>query len=316
MQSGAISVWISTVTSLFKRLRPSKSEDSLENLLRAYTYESVIDYRDRISVVTWLIILGLGISLFFELPDIASRSFIVFSTPVTFFVTDSLIAAAFMAILAAAGVQSVVGVHPRILANNGSFWQSWAYWALPIALMIIAAYLLPFTPNRLGQVVTILSAGGLYALALFCLYVTVEARQLGFRRSRLILNALAYGSALLLFLLVYQTRTRSLISATMIAITATLLAVEILRSTTSRVDQIFTYGAIVGIVLGQATWALNYWPLLPGLTGGLLLLLTFYLLVGIAQQGLQEHFSARVFVEFLVFTMIALILIALVGPGY
>lgn len=316
MQTGASPSWVSNWAAFFKRLRPGKSENSLDNLLREHAHDNVIDYRDRISVVTWLIILGLGISLFFELPDITSRSFIVFSTPVTFFITDSLIAAAFMSVLAAAGAQSVVGVHPRILANHGSFWQSWAFWALPMALMIIAAYLLPFAPNRLGQTIAILSAGGLYALALFGLYATVEVGQPGFRRSRLILNALAYGSALLLFLLVYQTRTRSLISATMIAVTATLLAVEILRSTTSRVDQLFTYGAIVGIVLGQVTWALNYWPLLPGLTGGLLLLLTFYLLVGIAQQGLQEHFSVRIFVEFLVFTLIALILIAIVGPGY
>ena len=51
------------------------------------------------------------------------------------------------------------------------------------------------------------------------------------------------------------------------------------------------YGAIVGLLLGQITWALNYWPLLPGLTGGLLLLLSFYLTVGIAQQGLPRTVS-------------------------
>ncbi len=77
-----------------------------------------------------------------------------------------------------------------------------------------------------------------------------------------------------------------------------------------------TYGVIVGLVLGQVTWALNYWSSLNGLTGGLLLLLIFYLLVGIAQQGLQNRLNSRVMFEFVIFTLVALLLIAVVGPGF
>ena len=68
-------------------------------------------------------------------------------------------------------------------------------------------------------------------------------------------------------------------------------------------------------MLGQVTWALNYW-LLPDLTGGLLLLLIFYLLTGIAQQSLQDRLTKRVAAEFAVFALVALGLIALVGPGF
>ncbi len=68
-------------------------------------------------------------------------------------------------------------------------------------------------------------------------------------------------------------------------------------------------------MLGEVTWALNYW-VLPGLTGGLLLLLIFYLLIGIAQHGLQGRLTRRVMIEFAVFAVVALILIALVGPGF
>jgi hypothetical protein len=46
------------------------------------------------------------------------------------------------------------------------------------------------------------------------------------------------------------------------------------------------------------------------------LLLIFYLLVGIAQQGLQERLTARVMWEFVIFGLVALLLIALVGPGF
>ena len=98
-------------------------------------------------------------------------------------------------------------------------------------------------------------------------------------------------------------------------LTATLLAIELLRTTTQRHEPVLSFAVIVGIVLGETTWALNYWPL-PGLTGGLLLLLVFYLVVSLAQHGLQEHLTRRVLVEFAVFAIFALILIAVVGPGF
>ena len=56
--------------------------------------------------------------------------------------------------------------------------------------------------------------------------------------------------------------------------------------------------------------------MLPGLTGGLLLLLIFYLMVGIAQQGLLGRLTRRVVMEFVVFAVVALVLMALVGPGF
>lgn len=273
-----------------------------------------IDYRDRISVVTWLIVFGLGINLIFSSPNILTVSLIVLGSPVSFSITDRVIAAIFLACLSAASTQSVVGVHPALHNRTSSRRRTWSFWALPMALTIIATYLLPLAPTPSIQVLGLLGSGTLIALALFCLYATVEWGQPGFRRARFVLNAMAYGSALLLFVFVYQSRTRSLLSATVIAVTATLLAIEILRNTTRRTDLVFMYGAIVGLVLGQATWALNYWPV-PALTGGLLLLVVFYLMVGIAQQGLQDRLTGRIILEFALFMLVALILIFAVGPG-
>lgn len=275
-----------------------------------------VDYRDRISVVTWLIVFGLGISLLFTMPDIFRFQVMALGSPVALDITDNIVASLFLALLAAAGTQSVVSVHPAMRNQYGRVRRrSWIFSALPVALTIITSYMLPLAPGRFLQVLMLLLTGALVALSLFCLYNTAASGQTGFRRSRLILNALSYGSALLLFLLVYQTRSRSLVSATVISITATLLAVEILRNTTERMDLGFAYGAIVGLVLGQVTWALNYWPI-PALTGGLMLLLAFYLLVGIAQQGLQKHINRRILVEFAIVTVVALLLIALIGPGF
>lgn len=273
------------------------------------------DYRDRISVVTWLLVFGLGMSQLYSLPT-AVLSFNALGSPISIPLTETAVAAAFLAVLAAVGADSIVSLHP-VLAQQNSQRRNlhWSFWALPMALTIIFTFVLPLAPNNLLLILALLLSGALWALAYFCLYATVERGQAGFRRARFVLDALAYGSALVLFLFVYQTRTRSLLSGSLVAVTAILLAVEILRSIVRRPQLVLSYSAIIGLILGQVTWALNYW-LLPGLTGGLLLLLIFYLLVGIAQQGLQERLSRRVLLEFALFAVVALILIGLVGPGF
>lgn len=281
--------------------------------IRAGRQVGDVDYRDRISVATWMVVLGLGLSLLVRLPA-AEISFWALGSPVAIAITGTLLAAFFLAIMAAAGAESVVSVHPLFVTRQARL-QTWSFWALPMALAIISTVLLPLAQNSLVQVLALALSAGLLAGAYFGLYATVERGKPGFRRARLWLDALAYGSALILFLFVYQTRTRSLLSGTLVAMTAMLLAAEILRTATNRSSAALTYGGIIGLVLGQVTWALNYW-VLPGLTGGLLLLLIFYLLVSIAQQGLQERLTARVMWEFVVFGLIALVLIALVGPGF
>lgn len=273
-----------------------------------------MDYRDRISVVSWLLVFGLGLSLLYSLPT-RVLTFDALGSPISIPLTETSVAALFLALLAAVGANSIVNLHPYYLARAHRRNWNWAFWALPMALTLISTFVLPLTPPGPVQVLALLLSGALLALAYFCLYATVERGQAGFRRARFVLDALAYGSALVLFLFVYQTRTRSLFSGTLVAMTAILLAVEILRTTVGRTRLVLHYSAIIGLILGQVTWALNYW-LLPGLTGGLLLLLIFYLLVGIAQQGLQERLNRRVLFEFTIFAIVALILIGLVGPGF
>jgi hypothetical protein len=301
------------------RYRPANLWDQL--LLRWYEFwerpaeppSTPVDYRDRVSVVTWLLVFGLGLSLLYNLPT-AVFTFNALGSPISISLTETSVAAAFLAVLAATGTDSIIRIHPRFTRTKRRSWN-WMFWAQPMALTIISAFVLPLVPLGLFRVLALLSSGVLLALSFFCLYATVEPGQAGFRRARFVLDALAYGSALVLFLFVYQTRTRSLLSGSLVALTAILLAVEILRTTVGKPGLVLTYSAIIGVILGQATWALNYWRL-PGLTGGLLLLLNFYLLVGIAQQGLQDRLNRRVLLEFAIFAVMALILISLVGPGF
>jgi hypothetical protein len=283
-------------------------------LARGGTDVVPVDYRDRISVATWLVLVGLGASLLLQLPTI-ELSFWALGSPISIPFTGTVLSALFLAAVAAAGAESVITVHPWWVGRRRARGRTWSFWALPMAVTILSVLLLPLAPSPVIQVLALVISALLLSSAYFGLYATVERGRPGFRRARFMLDALAYGSALLLFLFVYQTRTRSLLSGTLVALIAMLLAAEILRTTTGRSSTALTYGGIVGLILGQVTWALNYW-VLPSLTGGLLLLLIFYLLVGLAQQGLQGRLTQRVLLEFAVFGVIALVLIAVVGPGF
>lgn len=300
-----------------KQITIQNGDATIASTASASVPQIAIDYRDRISVITWLFVFGLGISRLYTLPT-AVISLSALGSPMSIALTKTLVAAIFLAFFAAAGTESVISVHPRFVNKNQ--WQRltqvWPFLALPMGIAIIGVYVLPLAPTRPAQIVIILVGGLLMAVALFSLYATVESTQAGFRRGRFVLDALAYGAALLLFLFVYQTRTRSLLSGTSVALTATLLAVEILRTTTNRPGVALSHALLIGAILGQVTWALNYWWTLSNLNGSLLLLLIFYIAVGIAQHGIQDHLSRRVLWEFAIFAMIALALIAVIGPRF
>lgn len=290
-----------------------------DELLRRWVWRrrredfSNLDHRDRISVVTWVLVFGFVLSLLLRLPTTVI-SFRALGSPTEVELTATTLMAFVLAIVASAGAEGLIRLHPKRQANRLGL--TWAYWALPAAMSIVTVVLLPSIPTRLFQAVVILVAGVLLMIAFYSLYATVEPGQPGFRRARFWLDALAYGVALLLFLFVYQARTRSLLSGTLIAFTASLLAVELLRNSTNETRPVLMHSAVVGLLLGEMTWALNYWPLLPGLTGGLLLLLSFYLAVGIALQGLQGRLTKRIMIEFGVFAVFAVALIIVFGPGF
>ena len=75
---------------------------------------------------------------------------------------------------------------------------------------------------------------------------------------------------------------------------------------------VLMYAGIAGLLLGQATWALNYWRL-DSLTGGTILLLLFYNIIGLSQNALQGRINRRVVLEYGLITVAALALISKVA---
>jgi len=267
--------------------------------------EKLVDYRDRVSVLVWVVLVGLAAQRLLTLPTVAIAGELL-GSPVTLTITADVLLGLILAGLVASGAEAVVRAHP--LGQSDEIGPHWLSWGAPIAVVGVALLLLPLAPSRLYWLAGLILTGSALGLSLAGVYYTVDPFGQGYRRARLTMNALTYSIALVLYLVVYRTRVRSIVSATEVMLISALLALELLRGSRRPTWQVTVYAGVVGLVLGEATWALNYMRL-QSLTGGLLLLLLFYNLVGLAQHAVQGRISRRVLIEFGLITIAALALI-------
>ncbi|MCD6291758.1 MAG: hypothetical protein J7M34_14780, partial [Anaerolineae bacterium] len=178
---------------------------------------------------------------------------------------------------------------------------------------VLAQILIPLMPTHIYVIGDILVAGVLLATAEIGIYHTITADDEHYHLASIMLNVTVYAVTLVLFLLVYHSRTRSLISATLIAVISTLLALESLSNTRQRLSDILLYAGMMGLLLGEITWALNYWRT-ASYTAGLLLLLIFHLTIGLSQQSLLGKLTHRVLLEYAVVALIGITFIIWAAP--
>ena len=270
------------------------------------------DYRDRISIFLWVILAMLATGLFVQLPA-RTMTWIIFGTPLSIDVNTSTLLAIPLLVLAASGVRAVVRAHPRAAA--GELPNAWIMAALPCAYVLTAAQFLPLIQARVTWLIVLALTGFLLAAISMMIYHTIDENDRVYHLARVALNFITYAIALLLFLIVYQSRARSVLSGTLTTVIGTLLTLELLRGAGATIAQrpVLTYGLLCGLVLGEAMWVLNYWQL-PSLTGGFVVLLVFYLLVGLAQQGVAGAWRRTIVFEFLAIGAVGVLLLWQFAP--
>ena len=278
---------------------------------------TLVDYRDRASVLVWVALMGLVAQRVLALPS-REITATVLGSPITLSITTNTILGALLAALVASGTESVVRAHPSTRAGGMPAvgqpslvlmsGNHWVFWALPVALVVVALFLLPVTPSQSYWLLGLMLTGAALGLSMAGIYYTIDPFARGYRRARLGMNALTYAVALVLFLVVYRSRARSIVSATEVMLVSGLLALELLRGSGRPMLMITLYAGITALVLGQVTWALNYWRL-ASLTGGLVLLVVFYDVVGLAQNAVQGRIGRRVLIEYGLITLAAMALI-------
>jgi hypothetical protein len=261
---------------------------------------------ERLSLLISLILLGLVLVSLIELP-LATLSWVVLGSPLSVTLSGSSLMVGLLLAITCAGVEGVMRVHPNIEAARARY--TFTFWPLPTLATLAGATVLPrLFPHRL------LWLGGLAVMGLFLALVfvgehlTLDLNDPRSRWARLGLNLMTYIAALALYAVIYAPRTRSLLSATAVLLASIPLALELLRGAVGQMGRTWLYALVVGLIMGEATWALNYW-IMGALTGGALLLLTFYLATGLAQQHLLGRLTRRVLLEFALTALIGLGLI-------
>jgi hypothetical protein len=76
-----------------------------------------------------------------------------------------------------------------------------------------------------------------------------------------------------------------------------MLSLELLRGAESSLGQLWLHAVAVGLMLGEATWALNYLNVDARVGGGFLFVL-FYALSGLSLQHLWGRLSRQVVIEY------------------
>lgn len=261
---------------------------------------------ERLSVVVSLVLLGLVVTLLVEIPTRTLTTY-VFGSPLTVPLSGERIVGLILIGMALAGADYVLREHPRY--RNAGVGYASLFWILPGVVTLAAVW---FVPRLAGEPLLwlggLLLSGFVLASVIAAEYRTIESDGSGAVRARLYLNLVAYVAALTLFTNIYGVRVRSLISGPATIIVATVLALALLRIEQRALVKTWVYSVVIGLVLGQVIWALNYWHL-SALAGGVLMLLVFYFCTGVAQQELLGRYSRRVLVEYIGVTAVSLIVL-------
>lgn len=208
----------------------------------------------------------------------------------------------------AIGMDQALRTHPQ--ADFRGVEATAIYLFVPVLFAIGAALFLRDTTG--GVVVHLLAAAGaavVFGLAARAEYVTVDASPETYPVARFALSLVSYLTAFALFTVVF-TSSLPLPAATLIvAVTALLLTVDILRELEVQTGTLFAYAAAVAAVIAEARWALYYLGL-PDLLSGALLLVAFYELTGLVQSYLSGHLDRRTMQEFGVIGVVGAAIVA------
>jgi len=268
-------------------------------------YSSHIPF-EQLSILAGMNVLGLTLSLLLVLPS-RTIEFAVLGSQASLVFSGAWLFALLLSVMTAAGVESIMRSHPRVHLSATQY--TVILWILPCILVAGAALTLPLLRDAAPLAfLTIAGAGIFLVLVVLGEYLSIDLQDRAYAFARLGLNLAVYLAAFALFQAIYAFKLRSILSAPLIGLVAALLALELLRSSEQDVRRTWLYAATIGLAMGEALWAINYWNV-SAAVGGLTLLIGFYLLTGFAQQYLLRKLNWRTVLEFILVTALVIFII-------
>ena len=263
--------------------------------------------RDNMSVLIAILLLGNLLFRFIELPEQQWR-FRVFGSPLDIHLTGVELLVVLMVGLVCTGTNLIF--HGRAQQETRPIYISWILPGIVAGMCTLALSRVALLPV---WIVGLFLMGFIVAATIVSEYRAVSLDAPSYPGARLTLNVLAYFLAFALFGLVYQTRSRSIISATATALTAALLSLDLLSVADVPITRVLIFTGVVGLIVGESTWALNYWQVSSWI-GGVLLLLVFYVATNLAYQHLLGKLTVLTVVEFAAVASVVFVVVLLVSP--
>jgi len=274
---------------------------------------------DRVSIIVGVILVGIVLLLVVDVPPRVFQ-FRPLGTPLTLNVTAVWAMSTLLVGLSCAGTEAVMRVHPAV--RRGTIKRTFPNWILPALATVALTISLPRSPDLLSWLIGLAVGGGGLAWLMLMNYQVIaadrdDASQRTAIAARLGLRLAAYLLAIILFTAIYRTRLRSLVTATAVSGVAALLAVSVLYHSEQAhrsLGRTLFYAGVIGLVLGETTWALNYWRT-HALTVGVLLMVLFYVLTGIVREYARKGIRWPEIAEFLAIAALGIWIVVRFGPG-
>jgi hypothetical protein len=264
---------------------------------------SPIPRYDRIVSLIFVILIGLAVIFLVDGSPNTLRIVLGGDLPT---ITLSWFLIASLVVITCAGADLLARSHPQLQARTlpiinlgfARFEVAPAFWILPSFSVVGSfAFFRLFSGALQGAafVLALIAAGGSLLAVLLGQHFALDRRPQVSQAAQMLLQAIAYLLAFGCFSAVYYTRFRTLYSATLIGITATLLAYALLAWLPRQGGILIA--ALVGLALAEATWPLNYWAT-TFLMAGTLLLVIFYVAVSMLQHYALGRLQRRMVVEY------------------
>ncbi len=264
---------------------------------------SVAPRYDRIVSLVFVVLIGLAVILLIDGNPNTLRIVLGGDLPT---ISISWLLIASLMIITSAGADVLIRSHPQMqhralpVANLGiaRVEIAPAFWMLP-SFSVIGSFaffrLFGQVWQGLAFALALVVAGGLLLAVLIAQHYALDRDPAISRRAQTVLQVIGYFLAFGCFSAIYYTRYRTLYSATLTGATATLLSYGLLAFTSAANRPLLS--AVVGLMLAEALWALNYWAT-SFLIAGAVLLVIFYVAVSLLQHLGAGQVQRRLLVEY------------------
>lgn len=257
--------------------------------------------RDRLSVLTATLALAYVLSRFLDLPT-RLFSITLLGSDIGLELGGVQVVLLLVAALISAGADALIRSHPAYAGEN-----TLIHWVVPGATALVLGAglnLLPDGPAWWGG----LAGSVAFLLAvLVAEYRTVDPDDVARDTVRLALSGLILGLALVLFAVLHSYGARALVSASIGGLTASALAGRLFALRGTPWARAWVYALVVGVVCAPMIWALGYWRITP-VGAALLVMVPFYVNVGVANQHFAGKLTRAVWVEYAVVGAVGLAL--------